>query len=71
MDGGSDLNLIYLDTSAAELRELSLWLPTAPLSPVMPPTSSAFMVDEDAKAAQIITGDPAKAKQIRASLDLK
>jgi hypothetical protein len=45
---------------AVELRELSLQVPTTPLDPSMPSTSSIFKIDEDAKAVHICTGDPAK-----------
>jgi hypothetical protein len=37
----------------------------------MPPTFNIFKADEDAKAVQINTGNPAKTVQIRASLDPK
>jgi hypothetical protein len=56
---------------AVELRELHLQLPTAPLSPVMPPTSSVFKADEDAKAVQIDIKNPGKTVQIGASLHPK
>jgi hypothetical protein len=52
----------------AELRELSLRLPTAPLGPVMPPMSGIFKMDKDAKDVQIYVGDPTKNRQIGASL---
>jgi hypothetical protein len=43
--------------TAAELRELSLQLPTAPLGLVMPSTSHIFKMDEDAKAVEIDARD--------------
>jgi hypothetical protein len=57
--------------TAAELRELNLQVPVAPLSLAMPPTSGVFKVAEDAKAVQIDAVDLTKTVQIRASLDLK
>jgi hypothetical protein len=65
---------IELTTAAiavAELRELSLRIPTVLLSPAMPLTSSIFKTDEDAKAIQIDARNPAKTMQNRASLDPK
>jgi hypothetical protein len=44
----------------AELRELSLWIPMAPLSLEMRLTSSVFKTDEDARAMQIDAGNLAK-----------
>jgi hypothetical protein len=55
----------------AELRELNLWVPTTPLDPAMPSTSSVFKTDKDAKVVHICTEHPAKTVQIRASLDPK
>jgi hypothetical protein len=55
----------------AELRELSLWIPAAPLSPSMPPTSGIFKADEDTKAVQMDAKNPSKTVQIGASLDPK
>jgi hypothetical protein len=62
---------IKLVIVVVEQRELSFCLPIVPLSPMMPPTSSVFKIDEDAKAMQINSGDPAKTVQIGASLDPK
>jgi hypothetical protein len=44
----------------AELRELSLQVPSALLSLATPPTSSAFKLAEYAKFVQIDARDPAK-----------
>jgi hypothetical protein len=46
--------------AAAELRELSLRIPIALLSPSMPTKSGIFKTDKDAKAIQIDAGDPKK-----------
>jgi hypothetical protein len=67
----NDIELAVAAVARAELLELSLWFPTALLSPVMPSLSGAFKVDEDAKATQIDAGEPAKTMQIEASLDPK
>jgi hypothetical protein len=66
-----DIELAAAAVAVAELRELNLRIPTTPLSPTMPPTSSVFKMDEDVKAAQINTRNPAKTMQIGASLDPK
>jgi hypothetical protein len=57
--------------AAVELRELSLWMPMAPLNPGMPPTSGIFKADEDAKAVPVNAKNQAKTTQIGASLDSK
>jgi hypothetical protein len=45
--------------------------PTMPLNLEMPPTSGAFMADEDAKAMQIKAGRPTKTVKIGTNLDPK
>jgi hypothetical protein len=67
----SSIELAATAVTTAELRELSLRLPMALLGSEMPPTFNIFMANEDAKAVQINTGNPAKTVQIRASLDPK
>jgi hypothetical protein len=66
-----DIELASTAVVVAELRELSLWIPIAPLSLVMPPTSDVFKTDEDAKTIQIDARIPAKTVQIGTSLDPK
>jgi hypothetical protein len=65
------IELVVAAVAAAKLWELSLWLPTIPLSLDMPPTSSIFKMDEDAKAVQIDAGNPTKTMQIGVSLNPK
>jgi hypothetical protein len=65
------IELAFAMVVMTELRELSLWIPAALLSPAMPPTSIIFKVYEDAKDAQIDAKDPAKTVQFGASLDPK
>jgi hypothetical protein len=67
----SSIELAAATVVVAELRELSLQLPTTPLNPVMPATSRVFKVDEDAKAVPINAENPTKTMQIGASLDPK
>jgi hypothetical protein len=57
--------------SVAELRELSLQIPTAPLSPAMPMTFNIFKMNEDAKVIQIDAKDPTKIVQVRATFNPK
>jgi hypothetical protein len=66
-----DIELTAAAVATAELRELSLRIPIAPLSLAMLLTSDVFKMDEDAKAIQIDAGNPSKTVQIRASLDPK
>jgi hypothetical protein len=49
----SSIELAAAAVAMAVLRELSLRLPTTPLNPGMPPTSSIFKADEDTKAVPI------------------
>jgi hypothetical protein len=42
-----------------------------PLNPEMPPTSRAFMADEDAKAMEIKAGSPTKTVKIGTNPDPK
>jgi hypothetical protein len=67
----SSIELATAPVAMAELRELNLRLPVAPLNPGMPSTFCAFKEDEDAKAMQINTENPVKTVQIGASLDPK
>jgi hypothetical protein len=57
--------------TAAELWEINLWLPIAPLRSAMPPMSGIFKADEDARAVQVDVGNLDKAVQIGASLNPK
>jgi hypothetical protein len=57
--------------SVAELRELSLQIPTAPLSPAKPTTSDIFKTNEDAKVIQIDAKDPTKIVQVGATFNPK
>jgi hypothetical protein len=57
--------------ATAKLRELSLRVPTTPLSPAMPLISGVFKMDKNANAVQIDVSNPAKTIQIEASLDPK
>jgi hypothetical protein len=65
------IELAAVAVTMTKLRELSLWVPTAPPNLAIPMTLSIFKMDEDAKAVQIDAGDPAKTVQNRASLDPK
>jgi hypothetical protein len=65
------IELAAVAVTMTKLRELSLWIPTAPPNLAIPMTLSIFKMDEDAKAVQIDAGDPAKTVQNRASLDPK
>jgi hypothetical protein len=49
------IELVVAAVIVAELRELSLWIPSVPLGQAMPPSSNAFKAAEDAKAMQIDT----------------
>jgi hypothetical protein len=72
LDGEQDsFELAAVVVPTAEQREFSLHVPTAPLSPTMPPTSDIFKMDEDAMAVQNDVGDPANTVQIGANLDPK
>jgi hypothetical protein len=58
-------DIIKLATTAVatiELRELSLWIPIAPPSLVIPMASSVFKTHKDAKVVQIDARDLAKTK---------
>jgi hypothetical protein len=67
----SSIELAVAMVTVAELTEFSLWLPTAPLSPDVPPVSGVFKTNEDAKVVHINAGNPAKILQIEADLDPK
>jgi hypothetical protein len=56
----SSIELDVVAVIMAELRELSLRLPMAPLNPGMPLTSNVFKADEDAKAVPIDVENSAK-----------
>jgi hypothetical protein len=47
------IELAAVVVTVTKLWELSLQLPTVPLSPTMPPSSGLFKADEDAKDMQI------------------
>jgi hypothetical protein len=66
-----NIELAAATVATAELRELSLRIPTVPPSLAMPMTSGIFKTDEDAKTIQIDAGDLAKTMQIGASLGPK
>jgi hypothetical protein len=67
----SSIELAAAAVAMAELSELSLWLPMAPLNPGMPPTSRIFKDDEDIKAVLIDAENLAQTMQVGASLDPK
>jgi hypothetical protein len=67
----NNIELAVAAVATAELRELSLRVPSASTSPTMPPSSGAFKDAEDAKAVQIDADDLAKIVQIGIDLNPK
>jgi hypothetical protein len=67
----SSIELAAVVVATAKLRLLILRLPTTPLNPGMPLTSSVFKADDDAKAVPIDFKNLAKTLQIGAGLDPK
>jgi hypothetical protein len=65
------VELAAIVLTMVKLRELSLRIPTMPLSLAIPPMSDVFKTDEDGRAIQIDVVNPTKTMKIGASFDPK